>query len=154
FRSGVPLDSAFARTDAGVFPMSQAPLPKTIADRYEVVEPLGRGSFGQTLLARDLLDEGRKVAIKRLHPENPAEWKGSELFERECPTLRSLRHQGIRAVHEVLRGTDEAGGAAYLVMEYVEGTSLARWIEEGRHIDPLEAVQLLLGMLDILDYLH
>ncbi|MGH7468732.1 MAG: serine/threonine-protein kinase [Longimicrobiales bacterium] len=124
-----------------------------IADRYEVIRPLGRGSFAQTLLARDTsLD--RLVAVKVLHPRAAPDWKAFDLFDREAVVLRGLRHQGIPAVHEALRAQWDGTEAAFLVMEYVEGVSMAQLMEERRHLDPAEVLQLFLEMLGVLDYLH
>jgi serine/threonine-protein kinase len=73
-----------------------------IADRYELVRSLGRGSFGRTYLARDRA-AGRDVAIKVLDPRGTPDWKAYELFEREAAVLRSLRHHGVPEVHELVR---------------------------------------------------
>jgi hypothetical protein len=124
-----------------------------IADRYEVIRPLGRGSFAQTLLARDTTHD-RLVAMKVLHPRSAPDWKAFELFDREAMVLRGLRHQGVPAVHDVLRAPWDGSEAAILVMEYVEGIALAQIIEERRHLDAGEVLQLFLEMLGVLDYLH
>jgi len=127
-------------------------LPR-IADRYEVIRPLGRGSFAQTLLARDA-KLNRQVAIKVLHPRAAAEWKAYELFEREALVLRDLRHHGIPTVHESFKAQWDGTEAAFLVMEYVEGESLAQIIAQQRHLDPTEVTQLFVELLGVLDYLH
>ncbi len=127
-------------------------LPR-IADRYEVIRPLGRGSFAQTLLARDA-KLNRQVAIKVLHPRAATEWKTYELFEREALVLRDLRHHGIPTVHESFKAQWDGSEAAFLVMEYVEGTSLAQIIAQQRHLDPTEVAQLFVELLGVLDYLH
>jgi hypothetical protein len=125
-----------------------------IAGRYEVLEVLGQGSFAQTLLARDLRQSERLVAIKRLRPEKSVAWKSYEMFEREAAVLQSLRHHGIPAIHEHFHAEGEGDDAAYLVMEYVEGPSLARIIESRQHLDAAEVLQIALGLLDVLEYLH
>ena len=127
-------------------------LPR-IADRYEVIRPLGRGSFAQTLLARDA-KLNRQVAIKVLHPRAATDWKAYELFEREALVLRDLRHHGIPTVHESFKAQWDGTEAAFLVMEYVEGTSLAQIIAQQRHLDPTEVTQLFVELLSVLDYLH
>jgi serine/threonine protein kinase len=124
-----------------------------ISDRYEVIRPLGRGSFGQTLLARDRSLE-QTVAIKVLHPRVAHDWKTFELFDREAAVLRELRHPGIPAVHEFFRAPWQEGEAAFLVMEYVEGESLAEIIAQPRHLDGASVLHLFLEMLGVLDYLH
>ena len=124
-----------------------------IADRYDVVRPLGRGSFAQTLLARDS-KLNRQVAIKVLHPRAAGDWKAYQLFEREAMVLRDLRHHGIPTVHESFKAQWDGVEAAFLVMEYVEGASLAELIAQQRHLDPAEVAQLFVELLGVLDYLH
>jgi serine/threonine protein kinase len=124
-----------------------------IADRYEVVRPLGRGSFAQTLLARDVQHD-RLVAIKALHAGALNEWKTYELFEREAATLRALRHHGVPVVHEAFRATWNGADTSFLVMEYVEGESVAEIISARRHLAPADALHLFDEMLGVLDYLH
>src|SRR5262245_17729776 len=93
------------------------PAGQRVAERYELVRALGRGSFGRTYLARD---EGaqRDVAIKVLDPRGTPDWKAYELFEREAAVLRSLRHHGVPEVHELRRADWLGSPAVLLVMEY------------------------------------
>jgi serine/threonine protein kinase len=133
--------------------MSVADAENTIAGRYEIVRPLGRGAFARTLLARDL-KEDRLVAIKALHPRAVDQWKTYELFEREATTLRGLRHHGVPAVYDAFRTQWEDGETAFLVMEYVEGSSLAAIITERKHLDTGDVLHLFDEMLGVLDYLH
>src|SRR5687768_8256087 len=123
-----------------------------IADRYDIVRTLGQGAFGRTFLARDA-QAGRLVAIKMLDTRG-AGLKAFELFEREAAVLRSLRHHGIPEIYEALRANWEGTEASFLVMEYVEGTSLAALIAESRHLEHAEVVHILLELLGILEYLH
>jgi serine/threonine protein kinase len=128
--------------------------PSRIADRYEVVRPLGRGSFAQTLLARDV-GSGTLVAIKVLHPRAALEWKAYELFEREAAVLRGLRHHGVPSVHEAFRAPwDGTDNAAFLVMEYVEGESVAERIARQQPLDTADVLQWFVELLGVLDYLH
>jgi serine/threonine protein kinase len=124
-----------------------------IADRYDVVRSLGRGSFAQTYLAYDTTTD-RQVAIKVLHPRAATDWKSYELFEREAAVLRELRHRAIPAVYEAFRAPWDGADAAFLVMEYIDGASLAEIIAEKRHLDSTEVVLLFVEMLGVLDYLH
>jgi serine/threonine protein kinase len=124
-----------------------------IADRYEVLRTLGRGSFGHTFLARDRV-ENRSVAIKVLDVRDAPDWKAFDLFDREAAVLRSLRHQGIPQIFDSFRAGWKEGEAAFLVMEYVEGTSLEAMIALGHDRDGTEIRRLLLDLLGILEYLH
>ncbi|MCA9056719.1 MAG: serine/threonine protein kinase, partial [Planctomycetaceae bacterium] len=91
---------------------------------------------------------------KQLHADGERGWKAFELFEREAAALRSLRHHGIPEIHDHLRDGEDGAMIAYLVMEYVEGDSLEQRIEDHKTLDPAGLLQLTLGLLDILDYLH
>lgn len=133
--------------------MSVADADERIGERYEVVRPLGRGAFARTLLAKDL-KEDRLVAIKALHPRAVDQWKTYELFEREAATLRGLRHHGVPAVYEAFRAHWDGGETAFLVMEYIEGSSLAEIIAERKHLGTSDVLHLFDEMLGVLDYLH
>ena len=124
-----------------------------VAGRYELLRQLGSGSFGRTFLGRDR-DSGRHVAIKLLDPRAAADWKSIELFGREAAVLRTLRHHGVPEVHEVVRQEWEGTDATFLVMEYVEGESLAQVITEARTLDPAAVLELFLELLAVLEYLH
>jgi hypothetical protein len=137
---------------SNVLPDPERALP-LVAGRYELLRQLGSGSFGRTFLGRER-DSGRQVAIKLLDPRAAADWKGIELFEREAAVLATLRHHGVPEVHEVLRADWEGASATFLVMEYVEGESLAQVITEGRTLDPAVPLELFLELLAILEYLH
>jgi serine/threonine protein kinase len=123
-----------------------------IAGRYEVVKTLGQGTFGRTFLAKDCQSD-RTVAIKVLDVRG-GDWKAYELFEREAAVLRGLRHHGIPQVYEALQGEYNGSKASLLVMEYIEGTSLAEIIAARRPLENTEVMHILLELLSILEYLH
>jgi hypothetical protein len=126
---------------------------KLLGGRYHLDRPLGRGAFGHTFLAHDQTS-GKEVAVKLLDPRGAADWKAFDLFEREAAVLRSLRHQAIPQVFELLREEEGGRSAHFLVMEYVQGVSLGRLIEEGGTLDAQEVQHLFLEMLSVLEYLH
>lgn len=134
--------------------MTDDEIPEQITERYAVRSLLGQGSFGRTYLASDRQREGRLVAIKQLRAEGEEGWKRHELFEREVAVLGALRHHGIPEVYEQLRVPRARGEDVYLVMEYIEGESLAAIAGRGAPMDPARLLTLLLGLLEILDYLH
>jgi serine/threonine protein kinase len=136
---------------------AEVPAPQVVGTvvggRYVIERPIGRGSFAHTYLARDQ-QQDRTVALKILRQDSSADLKTLELFEREAAVLRSLRHDGIPEVHDVLRDTLNGQSASVLVMQYVEGTSLAELIEQRGSVDADDVLLLFLGMLDILEYVH
>jgi serine/threonine protein kinase/Tol biopolymer transport system component len=101
---------------------------------YEIVEPLGSGGMGDVYRARDTrLD--RQVAIKVLSPEFSEDSERRQRFRLEAKTISSLSHPGICTLFDV----GEQEGIDYLVMEYLEGETLAERIARG----PLPLVELL-----------
>ena len=100
---------------------------------YEVVGPLGAGGMGEVYRARDTrLD--RSVAIKILPAHLCLDPVRKQRFEREAKTISGLNHPNICTLHDV--GNQD--GVDYLVMECVEGETLAKRLERGPL--PLEQV--------------
>src|SRR5689334_4194289 len=93
---------------------------------YEILSPIGAGGMGQVYRARDTrLD--RIVAIKVLSPQFAADPQFRLRFDREAKTIAALTHAHICALFDV----GHEGEVAYLVMEYVEGDTLAQRLERG-----------------------
>lgn len=119
--------------------------------RYQIMEPLGAGSQGQTFRAVDRVS-GQAVAIKVLRLKQlGGDWKPFELFERECQVLRDLQHPAIPRYLDQF--TSDTTGEFFLVMELVEGEPLSRRFGRVGMTEP-ELRALLLQALDILEYLH
>jgi eukaryotic-like serine/threonine-protein kinase len=93
---------------------------------YEILAPLGAGGMGEVYRARDTrLD--RTVAIKILPPQFSSDPVRKQRFEREAKTISSLNHPHICVLYDV----GHQDGMDYLVMECVEGETLARRLEKG-----------------------
>ena len=93
---------------------------------YEIVSPLGAGGMGEVYRARDPR-LGREVAIKLLPDAFADDPERLARFEREAKLLASLQHANIAVLH----GLEEAGGRRFLVMQCVEGESLAQRLARG-----------------------
>ena len=120
---------------------------------YEIVSVVGAGAMGEVYQARDTrLD--RRVAIKVLHPATAADQSSRERFEREARAASSLNHPHICTLYDVGRATPSPqpspprgegarsageGAVDFLVMEYLEGETLAELIAKG----PLSVDQVL-----------
>jgi serine/threonine-protein kinase len=100
--------------------------PGTRLGVYEIVAPLGAGGMGEVYRARDT-KLGRDVAIKSLPESVAADPERVTRFEREAQLLAALNHPHIATIH----GTVEANGSTYIVLELVEGESLAQMLERG-----------------------
>ena len=93
---------------------------------FQVIRELGRGGMGEVYLARDSrLD--RQVAIKALPALLASDPDRFARFQREAKVLASLNHPGIGAIY----GIEEAAGQHYLILEYVEGETLAERLTRG-----------------------
>jgi eukaryotic-like serine/threonine-protein kinase len=115
---------------------------------YEIVGPLGAGGMGEVYRGRDLRLE-RTVAIKILPAHLSSDPVSKQRFEREAKTISSLNHAHICVLHDI----GHQNGVDYLVMECVEGETLAKRLEKG----PLPIDQVLkLGaqIADALDKAH
>jgi serine/threonine protein kinase len=115
---------------------------------YEIVSLIGEGGMGQVYKARDV-HLNRTVAIKVLpqHISDKPELKAR--FEREAQTLASLSHSHICPVFDV----GEESGTGYLVMEYVEGQTLADRLQKGP-LPLAEALKVAKEIADALDKAH
>jgi Tol biopolymer transport system component len=112
---------------------------------FEVLAPLGAGSMGEVYRARDTR-LSREVALKTLPPTVSADPSRLARFEREARMLASLSHPNIAAIY----GLEEADGVLFLVLELVEGETLADRLEAG----PLPARQSLLYCRQIAEALE
>lgn len=138
-------------TDTATLP--DLPDDDTLEDRYELLEPIGRGSQGATFRARDR-DAGDIVAVKRLDLQTADDWKAVELFEREADVLASLDHPGIPTHIDHFTRTIDGRPCPFLVREFVEGDSLADLVDDGHHLEEDEVWAFIDEMLGILSYLH
>lgn len=115
---------------------------------YEIVSPLGAGGMGEVYRARDTrLD--RTVAVKILPAHFSNDPVRKQRFEREAKSISGLNHPNICTLHDV--GSQD--GITYLVMECVEGDTLAKRLEKG----PLPLEQVLrygAQIADALDKAH
>src|SRR6202162_3630895 len=91
---------------------------------YEIVSPLGAGGMGEVYRARDT-KLGRDVALKVLPAAFAQDAERMARFHREAQVLASLNHPNIAAIY----GLEESGGVRALVMELVEGPTLAELLE-------------------------
>jgi serine/threonine protein kinase len=115
---------------------------------YEIESPLGAGGMGEVYKARDTR-LSRIVAIKILPATLAADAAFRDRFEREAKTIASLTHPHICTLHDV--GSQD--GVDYLVMEYLEGETLAARLERSA-LQPAEAYRIAIEIADALDQAH
>jgi len=119
------------------------------ADRYRIVEPIGRGGMGSVYLAEDARVGGMLRALKFTQPL-PEE---REAFIAEARLMSGLVHPNLpRIVDYYPPGED---GTACIVMDYIAGESLAsRWERHGRSLPYAAVLRYMLQLCDVLRYLH
>jgi hypothetical protein len=117
--------------------------------RFVLLGPLGEGAQGRTFDGVDKR-EGGPVAIKRFDVRGARAWKDVELAEREARVLSSLSHPRLPRYVDHF----EEGGALYLVMEKIEGESLASIRKRGGSLAEEDVVRLLRDAGEVLAYLH
>src|SRR5688572_10274 len=115
---------------------------------YEILALLGAGGMGEVYRARDAR-LGRDVAIKIVSPAIAADSAGLMRFEREARVLASLNHPNIAAIY----GVDDHAGAPALILELVDGETLADRIARGP-IAVAEALAYARQIADALDTAH
>ncbi|HUS61295.1 MAG TPA: protein kinase, partial [Acidimicrobiales bacterium] len=117
--------------------------------RYELHRRLARGGMADVFLARDsLLD--RPVAVKVLFPEFATDPSFVERFRREAQSAANLNHPNIVAVYDW--GQEE--GTYFIVMEYVEGRSLADIIKTEGPLHPKRAAEVASDIAAALGFAH
>src|SRR5713226_3078089 len=122
--------------------------PGTKLGPYEIQSPLGAGGMGEVYRARDTRLE-RDVAIKILPAQLSSDPVRKQRFEREAKTISSLNHPHICVLYDV----GHQDGTDYLVMECLEGETLAKRLEKGPL--PLDQVLKFGGQIaDALDKAH
>jgi Tol biopolymer transport system component/tRNA A-37 threonylcarbamoyl transferase component Bud32 len=117
-------------------------------DNYQVLEPIGRGGMGEVYRARDTR-LGRDVALKVVPSRYLHDAERQARFEREARVLASLNHPGIAAIY----GVAETDGVEALVLELVEGPTLADRLQSGA-LTLDEIVVVARQLIDALEAAH
>lgn len=142
--------SVLVEPDAREIPSLQqtpeARLRWATSDDYEILSPLGAGTFGSVWRARDLT-LGREVAIKVLHAQIAQDARAVARFRREARLAAQLAHPAIVPIYD----TDERGGVVWYTMELAEGGSVASLL--GRR-GPREFEDIAAPVEAVLDGLH
>jgi len=116
---------------------------------YEIVAPLGSGGMGEVYRARDTrLD--RTVAIKVLPSELASDPQLRDRFDREARAISSLNHPHICTLHDV----GHEGGLDFLVLEYLEGATLADRLARIGALPVADALKIGIDICDALVTAH
>ncbi|MCG3043404.1 Stk1 family PASTA domain-containing Ser/Thr kinase [Streptomyces fenghuangensis] len=127
--------------------------PRRLGGRYELGSVLGRGGMAEVYLAHDTR-LGRTVAVKTLRVDLARDPTFQARFRREAQSAASLNHPAIVAVYDT--GEDYVDGISipYIVMEYVDGSTLRELLHSGRKLLPERSLEMCVGILQALEYSH
>lgn len=133
---------------------ASSPSARRKIGQYEVTGKLGEGGMGEVYRARDA-KLGREVALKILPAALAHDGQSLARLEREARTLAALNHPNIAAIY----GLEEAEGLRALVMELVEGETLAEHIHGAagtgsKCLSPEEALPIAKQIAEALEYAH
>ena len=144
--------------------------PGTLLERgkYRIIETLGRGGFGVTYLAEQVMAK-RRVCIKEFFPKDYYKRDGNTgaltlssdgfaesmnkfkaKFIKEAQTIATLNHANIIPIHDVF----EENGTAYYVMDYIEGESLYDIVKHGGALTEADAVRYIRDTAAALGHIH
>src|SRR5579859_56404 len=127
--------------------------------KYELRELLGRGGMAEVWKAFDTQLE-RYVAIKLLHADLQADPEFMTRFTREAKVIASLHHPNIMQIHDfqIYQPPDSKTPVAYMVMDYIEGQTLAGYIRStsrlGKFPPAAEIVGIFAAISRAVDYAH
>ena len=120
----------------------------TRLEHYEIIGMLGAGGMGEVYRAVDNKLR-REVALKILPPKFASDPSRLARFEREAHLLASLNHPNIAAIY----GLEHADGIRFLVLELVEGLTLAERLKSGP-LDIPESLRIATGITEALEAAH
>ncbi|MEU6177794.1 Stk1 family PASTA domain-containing Ser/Thr kinase [Streptomyces coeruleorubidus] len=127
--------------------------PRRLGGRYELGPVLGRGGMAEVYHAHDTR-LGRQVAVKTLRADLARDPSFQARFRREAQSAASLNHPAIVAVYDTGEDYIDNVSIPYIVMEYVDGSTLRELLHSGRKLLPERSMEMTIGILQGLEYAH
>ena len=132
-------------TETYLTPLPMLAVGSTFADRYQIIEELGRGGMGRVYKVLDN-EIHEKVALKILRPEISADRRIIERFRNELKYARKLRHKNVCHVYDLMKEK----GTYFITMEYVSGEDLKSTINRiGRLSEGVPAPPRVTGLMTV-----
>ncbi|MGD9346844.1 MAG: protein kinase [Candidatus Aminicenantes bacterium] len=130
-------------------PREELTTGSTFAERYQIIEELGKGGMGKVYRAFDKkLNE--EVALKLIKPEIASDNKTLERFQNELKLARKIRHSNVGGMYELL----EDKGLHYITMEYVTGEDLKSFISRSGRLTVSKAINVAIQICEGLTEAH
>src|SRR5258708_27053653 len=120
-----------------------------LADRYEILQPLGEGGMGAVYKVRDR-ELDRFVAVKVIRPALVQSPDVLNRFKQELIIARQVTHRNVSRIYDLA----EADGVKFITMEFVEGRSLGRVRREKGKLAPKEAAGIIVQVCHALEAAH
>ncbi|MFD1735769.1 Stk1 family PASTA domain-containing Ser/Thr kinase [Bacillus salitolerans] len=122
---------------------------KRLNGRYKIMDTIGGGGMANVYLARDMILE-RNVAVKVLRPDFSDDEEFIRRFHREAQAATSLNHPNVVSIYDV----GEEDQIYYIVMEYIDGTTLKQYIQKYGPLSNEEAVNIMIQLTSALEHAH
>ena len=130
-------------------PVEALPTGTTFAERYPIIEELGRGGMGKVYRAMDK-ELNIEVALKLIKPEIASDRKTIERFKNELKLARSISHRNVGRMYEIM----EDRGTRFISMEYVPGEDLKSFIKRSGRLAVPKAIAITRQICDGLSEAH
>lgn len=123
---------------------------KLFAGRYRILKSIGRGGMADVYLANDLILDNEEVAIKVLRTNYQTDQVAVARFQREARAMAELSHPNIVAIRDI----GEEDGQQFLVMEYVDGADLKKYIHDHGPLSNEEVIRIMRQVLSAMTLAH
>lgn len=123
---------------------------KLFAGRYRILKSIGRGGMADVYLAKDLILDNEEVAIKVLRTNYQTDQIAVARFQREARAMAELNHPNIVSIRDI----GEEDGQQFLVMEYVDGSDLKKYIQDNAPLANNEVVRIMEEVLSAMTLAH
>jgi serine/threonine protein kinase/Tfp pilus assembly protein PilF len=133
----LPSPEKIADTETVEAPKEELTRGSTLANRYEIIEELGKGGMGRVYRVEDTKLK-QEVALKLIKPEIAKDKKSIERFRNELKIARNIRHKNVCGMFDL----GEAGGAHFITMEYVRGEDLKSFIHRSGQLTIGTAIRI------------
>ena len=125
------------------------PIGSVLAQRYEILQVLGRGGMGAVYKARDR-EVDRMVALKVIRPDLAGNASILERFKQELVLSQKVTHKNVVRIYDL----GDADGMKFITMEYIEGSDLRSIVQEKKKFTPEEAVDIMVQVCRALEAAH
>ena len=121
-----------------------------INDQYELIKSIGKGGMGEVFLANEK-NTSKQFAIKILHSDLSEDAAALKRFEQEIETASRLNHANLVSIYDHGKTFD---GSPFLVMDYIQGTTLSEWLQENNDLSTLDAINFFIQICEGLKEAH